>query len=130
MSSWASQYVGIPYLENGYDRRGCSCWGLVRLVMVEQFGIVLPRHDQADIYNTEEFTSHYRQVDMDQIRPGDVLHLWGVANGVKTPTHAGVVVTPRQMLHTELNTGAIIESVTSKRAAWRLINAYRPEPNT
>jgi len=38
---WASTYVGIPYRFAGRDRAGCDCWGLVRLVLAERFGVVL-----------------------------------------------------------------------------------------
>lgn len=130
MSSWSSQYVGIPYLENGYDRRGCSCWGLVRLVLIEQFGVILPRHDQADIYDVDNFVTGYDPVALEKVQPGHVFHCWGIdSSGHRSPTHAGIAVGGGKMLHTEAGTGAIVERIASKRAAWRIIGAYRPRIN-
>lgn len=40
---WATHYVGLPYLAGGRDRAGLDCWGLLRLVYLEQRGIELPQ---------------------------------------------------------------------------------------
>ena len=34
-------YVGLPWRIGGRDRRGLDCFGLVRLVLAEQAGIIL-----------------------------------------------------------------------------------------
>lgn len=28
---WSADYLGLPWVEGGLDRSGCSCWGLARL---------------------------------------------------------------------------------------------------
>ena len=38
-------YVGIPYSDNGRDRKGCDCFGLLMLVYAEQLGVQLPDLD-------------------------------------------------------------------------------------
>lgn len=39
---WAGRYIGLPFTEHGRDRGGIDCWGLARLVLLEQFDISLP----------------------------------------------------------------------------------------
>ncbi|MDR0710057.1 MAG: C40 family peptidase [Spirochaetaceae bacterium] len=40
--SWASRYVGIPFVSGGRESSGCDCYGLIRLVLLEQFACQLP----------------------------------------------------------------------------------------
>ncbi len=42
--AWAAGYIGIPFRERGRDRAGCDCWGLVRLVLGERFGVAVPSY--------------------------------------------------------------------------------------
>lgn len=40
------RYLGIPYREGGRGWDGCDCWGLVRLILARERGIVLPLFDE------------------------------------------------------------------------------------
>ena len=41
LSYWWNRYAAIPYKDGGRSRSGCDCWGLVRLVYDDVFGITL-----------------------------------------------------------------------------------------
>ncbi len=41
---WAGDYLGIPYLFGGAGRDGADCYGIVRLVYAERFGVKLPAY--------------------------------------------------------------------------------------
>ena len=46
--AWAGRYVGLAFRDHGRDREGVDCWGLLSLVMREQYGVELPSY--ADRY--------------------------------------------------------------------------------
>lgn len=79
---WVSAYVGIPYRFAGRDRSGCDCWGLVRLVLSERFGIVLP-----------SFAEDYAGGDRDALAAlvSDALPLVGV-DRVEDPREGDIVL--------------------------------------
>jgi cell wall-associated NlpC family hydrolase len=127
---WAGHYIGLPFKDHGRDRAGLDCWGLVRLVMSEQFSRALP-----------SFTQEYRrttQVDdigkliereipsWDALAPGEeekgdviVLRIRG------RPMHVGLVLGDRHMLHVECGVNSVIERYTGPRWADRIFGFYR-----
>lgn len=42
MYSWVNKYVGIPFVSLGRAMDGCDCYGLVRLVLLNEYDYVLP----------------------------------------------------------------------------------------
>lgn len=129
-----NDYVGIPFLWEGYDRSGASCWGLVCLVYLEQFSIALPRHDEliAGVKERDgspaawQRTDGFEPVGLDDARAGDVLHMWGMFNGKRRPLHCGIVTEPGRVLHAEEATGAVISRYKGdNRFLSRVIGAYR-----
>jgi len=131
---WAAEYVGIPWLAKGRGREGCDCWGLVRLVLAERFGVEQPSYAEgyASPAEREEIAALLRggvpangwlQVD-DGERPGDGV----VFRLLNVPWHVGVVVGPDEFLHVEEGIGAAcIDRLSSHRWARRLVGVYRHE---
>lgn len=103
--AWCEPYIGIPFRNRGRDRNGLDCFGLVRLVYAEVFGIDLPSYvgryettkDRALIARLffEEATSvRWRRIPLEVAEPPDI-----VTFTVAGASHVGVLVTAGQFLH-------------------------------
>lgn len=127
---WAGRYIGIAFKDHGRDRSGIDCWGLVRLVMAEQFGIALPSFI-GEYKNTCESTAIAELVERespkwtavltDDVQPGDVviLRLRGA------PCHVGIALGDDRMLHVEAGIDSTIENYKNLRWKNRLHGFYR-----
>tara|TARA_Y100000034_G_C6861959_1_gene392425 strand:- start:1015 stop:1410 length:396 start_codon:yes stop_codon:yes gene_type:complete len=119
IAEWAAQYVGIPFVELGRERSpGVDCWGLVRLVYLEQYEIELPSYSYENCDNRTANARIFSAEKESKWRPvlamtGSVV-LFNVASRV---CHAGVVVGDGKFIHAEVGTGVIMERLQS--AQWR-----------
>lgn len=128
--NWILPFLSIPFKEFGRDRAGCDCWGLVRLVYRDAFGIALPDYlgaysgcrdsDALGALIPEEARA-WEAIPRGLEQPGDVIVLR--MNGV--PMHTGVVVSPGLMAHVHEGIDTAIEDY--RRAVWvrRVIGFYR-----
>jgi len=128
--AWVAGYIGLPWREHGRDRSGCDCWGLLRLVLAERFGIAVPAYDgrYADTADRAEIAmlmrggmGPWRQVDEAGVRQGDGA-LFRVAG---QPCHVGVVVAAGWMLHVQKGVDSGLERHDGTRWARRLAGFYR-----
>jgi cell wall-associated NlpC family hydrolase len=131
--SWATQYVGAPYVAGGRTLDGVDCWGLLNLVWAEQMGVQLPAYEGAlyhDQSSTEAvaqdavaFASHYAPVTpgREQLGDGILIRMRGA------PLHVGMVLAPGVMLHVEEGANAVIERYDGFRWAKRIVGFYRYE---
>ena len=120
LPSWVAQYIGIPFVAHGRDRDGCDCWGLLRLVLAEQFGTNIPSFDgstwksglgreESDRQRAElealmdANKAPWRPVDRGQERAGHGILLRQMGKAM----HVGIVVAPRWMLHIEEGANAV-----------------------
>ena len=106
------KYVGIPFRDHGRDAGGCDCWGLVRLVYREQFGIELS--DIGPLYRDTRDIGGMVQVYYDQAPKWDEVKAPGAGdvvllNVMNAPVHVGVVIAPGLMLHVERGLDAVVE---------------------
>jgi len=102
--AWCGPYIGLPFADHGRDRAtGLDCWGLVRLVYAEVFGLALPSysadytdaHDQASVSAAvaQGLQDGWQQVYKPSA--GDLL----ILRIAGRPWHCGMVVTPEAFLH-------------------------------
>ncbi len=125
---WASKYVGIPFKPHGRTREGCDCYGLVRLVLQEEFGKSLPGLDYeapSSAKETERLidltTALVNATRVDDPQPGDVviMAIYGIES------HVGVYSGEGRVLHVLENQGAVLARIDSAMVAKRVKGFYR-----
>lgn len=129
--NWAADYIGLPYEGGGRTREGLDCYGLLALVLQEQFEIEIELFDGLDGRDDEaqdEITrfwddqvgSEWTEVPLGQEKIGDAVELV-----VMRRPHCGVVIGNGMMLHTTAQAGVAIESYLRGRFCRRFRNIYR-----
>jgi len=127
---WAGHYIGLPFYDHGRDALGLDCWGLVRLVMAEQFGIALPlysgeyqRTTQVEKISNliERESSKWKLIKSGDEECGDVI----VLRMRGKPMHVGIVLGDKRMLHIEVGINSIIEKYSGSRWDKRISGFYR-----
>lgn len=126
---WVYEYIGLPYKLNGRDRGGIDCWGLVWLVLAEQFGVDLPslqgQYDDAGDHGgisrlIDETRVLVDAVQVDYPADGDIV----VLRYMGYTTHVGVVAGP-YVLHITGMKWSIIQRLDSAHIAHRIEGYYR-----
>lgn len=105
MPHWSDEYIGIPFVENDQgSRKGTNCWGIVRLIYLEQRGILLPSYD-GSYRGIRDFAG------LDIVIHRAIAQLWKpiavpkpfniiVTKAGKDVSHIGVVIDHREFIHT------------------------------
>lgn len=122
-------YVGLPFLEGGRDRAGIDCWGILRLVYAERFGVDLPSFTGAYTLADKQATTDlmaghmgpWREVKDGSEKIGDGL----LMAARRSPSHIGIVVGNGRVLHIESRAGSVIEEYRASRLRRRLLGFYR-----
>ncbi len=131
---WAGHYIGLPFKGHGRDRSGVDCWGLVRLMLAEQFSIALPSFSAdynrttdigriSDVFKRET-TLTWRRIANGHERIGDIVvfRLHG------EPMHVGLVLGDDRMLHVERDINSAIEPYQAPRWKDRIYGFFRYDP--
>jgi len=130
MPDWVADYVGLPFRAHGRDRGGVDCWGLVRLVLAERFGLALPSYvgGYAGVEDAEDIgrlirgeMGPWREIPAGGERAGDVV----LMRLMNQPMHIGVVVAPGWMLHIEEGIDACLDRYDGARWRRRVLGIYR-----
>ena len=129
-----NKYVGIPYKMLGYDFNGCYCYGLVWLVLLQEYGIQIPKHNEkiktairtGEKVNDELlWIDNFKQIPIHIAEEGDVIRMRSWRDGEILENHVGIYVDSNHILHTEESSGSLIERVDSPTMKWRLLTGYR-----
>lgn len=124
-----NEYIDIPFKNKGRTKDGADCWGLVRIVLHEQFGVQLP--DLLDGYNSafnSDAVSGLIEIQKGVIaatkqeRPenGDIalIAIGGIV------CHVGVYI-DGMILHIERGKDAILERIDSLDKRAKIKGYYR-----
>lgn len=123
MKHWASLYIGRPW------SYGDDCYGLVRKVYADRYGISMPVID-VDALNTlavARQVAGFDRTDWVEVKlpqEGDVLQM----GHAKRPHHVGlwIEVDGGKILHATESFGAIAQTPSQASAnGWKILNIYR-----
>jgi cell wall-associated NlpC family hydrolase len=111
------RYIGLPFADHGRDWDGCDCYGLVRLVYREEWGIELPSlaGDYASALEREDVAALLSTGRPAWAMPvatpaqGDVVVLRRGGEAKGQGSHLGIVLEPGLMLHIHRHTSAVCE---------------------
>ena len=130
--TWVSTYLPIPFREKGRSTDGVDCWGLVRLVYAERFGISLP--DLSDRYTASDDGPVVEGVLTSEAAPGGSWRLRegsprevgdvGVFRIRGLPSHVGLAVAEGRFLHSIRGVDTVVEDWTSPAWKDRLVGWY------
>jgi cell wall-associated NlpC family hydrolase len=142
--AWCNRYVGIPFVSRGRDRLGCDCYGLVALVLREQFAIEVPSYandypdaleqlEVAWLISNEISRQRWQRLNVplpidgerSSALPGSVI-LLRIAG---QPWHVGIVVADGWFLHVRPATDSCLERYDSLRWHRRIQGFYRYNPS-
>ena len=115
--STALSFRGIPYRNGGSDPSGFDCSGFVQYVYA-MHGTGLPR----EVHRQYKFG---REVDRDEVKPGDLVFFETVSRGA---SHVGLAIGGDEFVHAPSSRGVVrIEKLTSSYWASRFVGARRVE---
>lgn len=135
--AWADGYMRSPFRRYGRDREGCDCFGLVRLILAEQAGIILPLNDLIDPQDGPAVSEAVYQeaamwilVHAGQERTFDVVVLRAPFKGSDGQSyggdvHMGIVTRPGYLLHTEQRNGPMHVPFSHHSVRNRIRRIYR-----
>lgn len=108
-----SKFVGIPYLLGGRTFGGCDCYGLA-VLLYKQNGIILP---DVEVDSLEESTKVFIEEEnrgyWAKVSTASCGSLAVFKNKAELPTHCGVMLDRRRILHTVKGSRSCIEKIDS-----------------
>ncbi|MDR0455947.1 MAG: C40 family peptidase [Treponema sp.] len=130
MYAWVKNYIGIPFVSNGRTMDGCDCYGLVRLVLRNEYGIELPElsndYDNAlNITATARLFAEKRPILAAEKLPQMQERAVVVITEHGHPCHIGIACGGGYILHTGIKTGSVCQRATHPGLRGRIEGYYR-----
>ncbi|MCL2174971.1 MAG: NlpC/P60 family protein [Treponema sp.] len=130
MYNWVKKYIGIPFLSNGRTLKGCDCYGLIRLVLRNEYGIELPElsNDYSSALNVEEtamlFAEHRPVIAAEKIDKSEEKALVVITERGFS-AHVGIAAGGGFVLHTGMKTGSVCQRESHPGLRNRIEGYYR-----
>jgi cell wall-associated NlpC family hydrolase len=130
MYGWVKKYIGIPFVSNGRTKEGCDCYGLVRLVLENEYGVRLPElsgdyNDALNLAETAKLFADKRPVLAAEKLPGPRERAVVIITGNGRPCHIGIAAGGGYILHTGVKTGSVCQRETHPGLRGRVEGYYR-----
>lgn len=124
---WTEQYIGIPWLLGGRDKSALDCWGLLRLLYRQEYGIELSTYANGTAETITEVLSSgavdkWHSVETPQ--EGDAV---AIGRG-DTFSHVGIYLELERpsLLHAQVNSSSnIITLRQMRRTGWSNLKFYQ-----
>lgn len=129
----AMKYLGIPYLRGGRSFEGADCWGLIELYYKDVLETTIPDHRRVNEGSSAKELLRASKTAIDsgiwkpidrKPRVHDVVLMYNL-NHINFIGHAGVIVAPGKMLHTEEHTGTVIMPIKHPAIHFRIAGVYQ-----
>lgn len=121
LPAWAGKYVNLPF-------KKYNCWQLICLIYKEQFDTIIPTYQNEyknalDKRRIKEIYARELNIWTRVKRPrlGDVI----VFNVNAQPWHAGLIISTKDMLHTEHKLESVIERYSGLIWRHRIVGYYQ-----
>ena len=112
-----TRYVlGVRYTRGGREWPRLDCWGLVRLIFRECFGIELDPHDTAawgtNVVGREIVAERAAWIPVERaaVRAGDI----ALMRRIGRPFHVGVALDGRSLIHADDRVNVCVEPLASQ----------------
>lgn len=130
MYGWTQRYVGIPFKSGGRDATGCDCYGLVRLILNNEYHIKLPcLSEYNDALNSSElkplFDKNIPLLCADKITYPEETAVALIRTHSGMYTHVGLYAGDEYIIHVRCKTGCVLERIDSPVLRNRIEGWYR-----
>jgi cell wall-associated NlpC family hydrolase len=137
LPAWTSDYIGLPFLSKGRSRAGLDCYGLIWLILREQFAIDIPSYDER--YDPRlESRAIGQEIEAEKSNPmwlevgrgfraaplarlGDIITLRRGAY----EDHVGLVIGLDRMIHIRVDSDSVDECYLLSKNKFRIGGFYR-----
>ena len=133
MYGWVNKYVGIPFVSGGRDENGCDCYGLIRLILKNEYGADLPvlsgsYTNALDAAETKKLFLEKvplltgGRIEKPQAGAVALLRSRGLL------CHVGLYAGDDYIIHARSGCGAVLERVTSPSISARVVGWWKIDP--